>query len=496
MLKALVFGIFLCHNHITFVSNMEVWQMYPEWVLAHKKKGTNISCIGGRYYLYSVGSKWNKEKGRAQKITKEYLGRITEGGLIPPKRHATKEPVSISVKEYGATNVLMELGADVLSRLKEVFPHEADRIFTIAALRVLERCPFKRLEHFYNNSFLSEAFSRLSLSGSGLSAFLKEFGGNREKIVEFMKSFIGEGGHVFFDGTNLISNSEKMPICRNGYNPHGGFDPQVNLLYAFSHESRQPAYYRIVPGNIRDISSFKLSVAEAGLKNVVIVADKGFGSDANFKMLDAAQVQYIVPLKRNSTLFDPAKLETGSKASFDGYFMFNGRPVWHYSHGATVVFLDEDLKNREQKMYLQNIGNKTDGYTMGAFLEKQFKFGSIVIKTNVAKSPEEIYCLYKERGQIEQSFDFLKNLLEQDKSYMQNEKCLEAWAFINHVSLLLNYKVYNRLRDKNQLAKFSVADFLSHLKSIFKVKVNNSWSLSETTKKTRQLLDCLDLHIT
>ena len=28
--------------------------MYPEWVMKHKKKGTNISCINGRYYLYEV----------------------------------------------------------------------------------------------------------------------------------------------------------------------------------------------------------------------------------------------------------------------------------------------------------------------------------------------------------------------------------------------------------------------------------------------------------
>jgi len=48
--------------------------MYPDWVIKQKRKGTNISCINGRYYLYAVGSVWNKEKGRAQKITQEYLG--------------------------------------------------------------------------------------------------------------------------------------------------------------------------------------------------------------------------------------------------------------------------------------------------------------------------------------------------------------------------------------------------------------------------------------
>ena len=118
------------------------------------------------------------------------------------------------------------------------------------------------------------------------------------------------------------------------------------------------------------------------------------------------------------------------------------------------------------------------------------------MKTNASRTPQEIYNIYKERVEIEQSFDFLKNLLEQDKSYMQNEKSLETWAFINHVSLMLNYKIYNLLRRKDLLSKFSVADFISHLKYIFKVKIDNSWCLSETTKKTREFLKVMDLHIT
>ena len=117
------------------------------------------------------------------------------------------------------------------------------------------------------------------------------------------------------------------------------------------------------------------------------------------------------------------------------------------------------------------------------------------MKCNAPKTPQEIYNTYKERMEIEQSFDFLKNFLQQDKSYMQNEKSLETWAFINHVSLMLNYKVYNLLRRKNLLSKFSVADFFSHLKYVFKVKINDSWHLSETTKKTRGFLKELDLHI-
>ena len=59
---------------------------YPEWVEKQRRKGTNISCIRGKYYLYACTSKYDPIKKRARKITGEYLGRITEDGLIPPKR--------------------------------------------------------------------------------------------------------------------------------------------------------------------------------------------------------------------------------------------------------------------------------------------------------------------------------------------------------------------------------------------------------------------------
>jgi len=57
---------------------------YPEWVYKCKKKGTAIHKIGNKFYLYEVGSKWDRELGRARKITKRYLGVITPDGLREP----------------------------------------------------------------------------------------------------------------------------------------------------------------------------------------------------------------------------------------------------------------------------------------------------------------------------------------------------------------------------------------------------------------------------
>lgn len=473
---------------------------YPEWVEKNRAKGTNISCIRGKYYLYEVTSEWNRDKGRAQKKTGKYLGRITEEGLIPPRKQRTTTPLTATTKEYGASSVLCELGKDIYEKLKERFPQEAETIFSLAVLRVIERCPYKRVAFLYEKSFLSETFGKLPLSGASISSFLRTLGQNREKMVGFMKEFTNGTENILFDGTNIITKSENLEINRLGYNSHRQYDPQINLLYAFSAEKKLPVYYRIVPGNIRDVTSFGQAVNESGISDMVVIADKGFGSEANFEMLEASKLKYIVPLKRNNGLFIRDKLKTGSKDAFDGYFMFNGRVIWYYSYEVDgkklLVYLDNDLKNEEEKDYIRRIESNYDDYTREGFLEKQYDFGTIIFRTNLDENAEKLYCLYKSRGEIEQSFDFLKNLLELDVVYLQDKYAVEAWAFINHISLMLAFLIYNLLRSGNQLSTYSISDFIFHLKYIHKVKVNNSWLTSEISGKTIKLLTSLDLHIT
>ncbi|MBR5713434.1 MAG: transposase [Clostridia bacterium] len=473
---------------------------YPEWVEKHRRKGTNISCIRGKYYLYECTSKYDPEKKRAKKITGKYLGRITEEGLIPPKEKKPVNVESVSVKEYGASEAVSILGQDVFNALQKHFPNEAERLFSMAVIRLIERCPFKRIEEAYLNSFLSEKFGKLALSSGSISNFLKEFGKNREKIAAFLREFIGSSEYVLFDGTNIISNSKEMDINRLGYNSHREYDPQINLMMAFSADRHSPSYYRIVPGNVKDVTAFKQSVIESGIGNMTVIADKGFGSKENFDMLEEAGLKYIVPLRRNNGMINKDKLRLGNKNAFNGYFLYRERVIWYYSYRIEnkniSVYLDSDLRNREEKDYAQRIAKGLEGFSNEGFMDKQFDFGTIALCSNIDESPEKLYSLYKTRGEIETGFDFLKNLLEQDKTYLQSSYAVEAWAFINHISLMLIYSIYNRLRQANALSKYSVDDFIQHLKYIRKAKINSAWFTGEITAKTKALLRVVNMDIT
>jgi hypothetical protein len=79
---------------------------------------------------------------------------------------------------------------------------------------------------------------------------------------------------------------------------------------------------------------------------------------------------------------------------------------------------------------------------------------------------------------------------------VQSQSAMEGWAFINHVSLLLCYRLYNLLREKKLLSRFSVADLTTHLKYIHKIKISDAWKTSEISKKTTALLSELGIPIT
>lgn len=60
--------------------------MIPEWAEKYRRPGTTIKKIGNGYYLYSATSKTVEGKKYPVSV-QNYLGRITENGLINARKH-------------------------------------------------------------------------------------------------------------------------------------------------------------------------------------------------------------------------------------------------------------------------------------------------------------------------------------------------------------------------------------------------------------------------
>jgi len=336
------------------------------------------------------------------------------------------------------------------------------------------------------------------MSGKSLSYFFREFGEDRNKIVEFCRSFKVSEDCILFDGTDIFSRSEQMELPKFSKSKFGTYDDMINLMCIFSVKQQTPVYYRLLPGNIKDVSAFKMCLQESGVKDATVIIDKGFASMSNIEALENEELKFIIPLPRNSSFIDYEKVKSGDKRLLDGYFQYEGRYIWHYTtvvdeKKSVTVFIDEDLKNREEKDYLNRIESKVADYTIEKFYDKRHTFGTIAVIKNTGKTAGETYVEYKTRGQVETMIDTLKNIVEADRTYMQNQSALEGWMFVNMIALKWYYDILNLLKKHELNKKYSPADFLLFLAEIKKVKINGTWQNAEMTRKTQELMQKLKI---
>ncbi|HNZ43271.1 MAG TPA: transposase [Bacteroidales bacterium] len=475
---------------------------HPDWVLAQRQPKTEIRFLNGTYYLYEATSKWNPQKKRSQKISGKLLGKITPEGFIESDKYklrkmnekALKNPPV--VKEYGASAFLQVYFSDYIELMKLHFKDLWREVLSLSIIRLLYHSPIKNTGFYFEKSYLSELYQDITLGEKRTGALYRKFGTMREEILSYMRCFVTKGDHVLIDATNIISFSERIGLAKMGYNSKKEYDPQINLMLMFSTKMQLPVYYRVIPGSIREVSAFKLTLDECGTKNVTIIADKGFYSKENIETLDGFGAQYIIPLRRNSDMNDYSMIEQNT---MEEYFLFQKRYIWYtnYSFEGRYIhlFFDPELKLREETDYLNRIQSHPQEYTFKEFMDKRVRFGTIALYTNKKNiTSQKIYEDYKVRNQVETMIDAMKNTLMAETSYMQNEDAFNGWMLVNFIALQFYYKVYSLLKEKDLISKLSPDDLFMLLKEVRKVKINQNWVTAEISSKTQKLLEKLQIN--
>ena len=72
---------------------------------------------------------------------------------------------------------------------------------------------------------------------------------------------------------------------------------------------------------------------------------------------------------------------------------------------------------------------------------------------------------------------------------------MQGWMFVNFIALMLHYLIYNLLRKRDMLRHYSPRDVMEHLQRLSRLKIGEEWKYSEIPKKSRKILEYLELHI-
>lgn len=459
----------------------------PDWVNQFKTKGVEIRKRGDRYHAYKVTSRWNPEKKRAQKITLQYLGVVTPNGITKPR----KQGVLKGDYEYGNISLLWQVAEEsgLLSTLKEHYPYKWKEILSFAFLRLIQPLPLKSMQHLYGKTYLSKLFRNASMSPKSLSKLL-HYAGDFTPRNNMMKKMAKKGKYIIIDLTALFSYSQNITLLEKGYNKDHLNLPQINMLLLFSSDQKLLTYARLLPGSVRDVTTIKNTVKIAGAKNCFFIADQGFYSDENVRMLGKEEISYVIPLKRNSTII-PKQFDE----NFEGIFVYNERPIifWKREIEENFLYIYENkaLKQEEEANYLLAVEQGTK--TMEMYYYEKHKFGKLYILSDVDYEPNVIYNLYKDREQIEYAFNVFKNLLESDKSYLREDAQFEGYIFFNFLSLHIYYLILNRLRMAGLNKKYSVSDVFIQFSKVKIYDFEGGEVMSEVPKKVRELAEKLEV---
>lgn len=249
------------------------------------------------------------------------------------------------------------------------------------------------------------------------------------------------------------------------------------------------------------MKAFKNCLLEAGLKDAIIVADKGFYSQKNVDLLLKENLRFILPLKRDNTLIDYSLLANNTFKEESNFFVHEKRVIWYQEYSITtdkrqslIIFLDEALRVKEEQDYLLRIATHPEEHSIQLYHQRRNAFGTLTLLTGLKRrTAQDIYEGYKSRMTIEVLFDGMKNVLEADHTYMQNEQTLQGWMFINHITLQWYQQLYSELKVKGLLKQYSVNDHIQLLTDLKKIKINGEWHFNEITKSSTKMMEKLGL---
>jgi transposase len=132
-----------------------------------------------------------------------------------------------------------------------------------------------------------------------------------------------------------------------------------------------------------------------------------------------------------------------------------------------------------RKIHLRRRGN--------AITQAVNRFGKTILISATKRKWDEVLSIYRERDEVEKSFDDLKNELEVMPFRVQKIQTLRGLLFIFFISLILRAVLLRKARDAELLEKRSIEEIIVELAKLRAVKVGNKWKLTEISKKQRRI---------
>ena len=457
--------------------------MDPEILKAAKKIGeergipVEVKPKGNSYYLYRDTTRWDKERKKRVKVS-EYMGRITEYGLVERNRR--------TIYEFGNSELLLSAASDLIPELKHRFPDHWSEILAMSMIMAEDPRPIKLMKSAWEKLYASTQIDA-SLSENTISEKLRIIGSDYSAQRRFFQSLTTKGDKILFDLSSIFLQSENIQLAEKGHNPKHMHMDQINFALIFSGKRHRPVILEILPGSVRDYKAFDSIMEQYDIHECIIIADRGL---ASYEMPRKKGIYLIVAIRRNFDIVDFGM-------DLDRSFIFNNRGINSgvKDLGGKYLYMYEDtsLRAEEETNMIRKIeiGEKKQK----DLTDERDRLGKFAILSNMRSDPKEIYELYKSREEVEVAFDSMKNELENDKSYLHTTDGIRGYFFISFISLYIYFSILETLKEKKLSQKISVKDALFELSKIYVIADGARRSVAEIPDRSQKIADAFGLKL-
>ena len=184
--------------------------------------------------------------------------------------------------------------------LRVCFPHDYQSILSIVYYMIMEdSSPLYRYEKWSLMHRHPLAKNISSQRSSELFTGIMEEARMRFFRLRFNRCSQDE--YWAYDTTSISSYSQINNMVRYGNNKDNDLLPQVNCLLLFGQTSNLPVLYRMLPGNVSDVSILRATLHECltslDCKSPGLIMDRGFYCKENINELYRTHSRFVVGAK-------------------------------------------------------------------------------------------------------------------------------------------------------------------------------------------------------
>ena len=515
--------------------------------------------IKGTEYVFEDIPYWDKAK-KQNRHRRLYIGKIgANGEFIPNKAYIARQgttkraegvcglPKTASRTYYGATRLLDEIGrlTGVEEDLKASFPERYREILSLVYYLVLESDSpmhrFTRWSHDHKHPADKE------ISSQRISKIMRDISeGERVFFFKRQAAKRREKEYLAYDTTSVSSWSEYIKAVRYGKNKDGDSLPQVNLALVFGEESSLPVYYRVLPGNITDVSTVKKLLKDVEfleIDKLKLVMDRGFYSANNINALYKGYYKFLISVRTGSAFVSEAI--AAAKEVIQDFRNYDERhDVYSYSvpakwpfvqrdrHGEVVlsearriyihVYYNGNRAEEEKRRFAKSLSLTESTLVAGGELSEFQKslctkylrvkttakrgirveyneeniskymnsVGYFVLLSNDIKDSAVAIETYRKKDVVEKAFGNLKERLEMRRTTVHSDETLEGRFFLQFLALIYVSYIHKHMSTAELYRNYTMQSLLDSLDVIELFDYEGQRShCGEITEKQRRLFE-------